>query len=67
MNFDSSTQLSKIINENLKKIKEYEDSYKGKNKYKLKIKYRFSFKIKKSSRKIFFRVKRKASSTFKKY
>ena len=59
----------KNINENLKKIKEYEYSYKGKNKYKLNIKYRFSFKIKKSSRKtrkIFFRIKRKTSSTFKK-
>ena len=32
MNFDSSTQLSKIINENLKKIKEYEKSYKSKKK-----------------------------------
>ena len=36
MNFDSSTQLSKIINENLKKIKEYEQTYKGKKKIKFK-------------------------------
>ena len=53
MNFDSSTQLSKIINENLKKIKEYEQTYKGKKKYNLNIN-RFPFKITKSSRKIFF-------------
>ena len=41
MNFDSSTQLSKTINENLKKLKEYEQSYKGKIKY--KINHRISY------------------------
>ena len=56
----------KNINENLKKIKEYEIHINVKIN-KLNIKYRFSFKIKKSSRKIFFRIKRKTSSTFKKY
>ena len=55
----------KNINENLKKIKEYEIHINVKIN-KLNIKYRFSFQIKKSS-KIFFRIKRKTNSTFKKY
>ena len=42
MNFDSSTQLSKTINDNLKKLKEYEQSYKGKINI-TKINYRISF------------------------
>ena len=66
MNFDSSTQLSKTINENLKKLKEYEQSYKGKINI-TKINYRISFKTKNSPRKIFFRIKRKAIAAFKKH